>query len=79
VDSYCSKEKQYLMLKIIKRFYEEVNKAISSGIMASRIAAVKVKDEIARMKYAPNPDFPKKYEELVTSIEGEFESLGDQR
>jgi len=79
IDSYCSKEKQYLMLKVIKRFYEEVNKAISSGIMASRIAAMKVKDEIARMKYAPNPDFPKKYEELVTSIEGEFESLGDQK
>jgi len=79
VDSYCSKEKQYLMLKVIKRFYEEVKKAISSGIMASRIAAVKVKDEIARMKYAPNPDFPQKYEGLVRSIEGEFESLGDQK
>jgi V/A-type H+-transporting ATPase subunit A len=79
VDSYCSKEKQYLMLKIIKKFYEEVNTAVSSGIMASRIAAMKVKDEIARMKYAPNPDFPQRYEELVRSIEGEFESLGDQK
>jgi len=78
IDSYCSKEKQYLMLKIIKRFYEEVNKAVSSGIMASRIAAMKVKDEIARMKYTPNPDFPQRYEQLVKSIEGEFESLGDQ-
>jgi V/A-type H+/Na+-transporting ATPase subunit A len=67
------------MLKVIKRFYEEVNKAIGSGIMASRIAAMKVKDEIARMKYTPNPDFPQKYEELVRSIEGEFESLGDQK
>jgi V/A-type H+/Na+-transporting ATPase subunit A len=79
VDSYCSKEKQYLMLKIIKKFYEGVSQAISSGIMASRIAAMKVKDEIARMKYTPNPDFPQKYEELVGSIEGEFESLGDQK
>jgi len=40
---------------------------------------VKVKDEIARMKYAPNPDFPQRYEALVRSIEGEFQSLGDQR
>jgi len=79
VDSYCSKEKQYLMLKIIKRFYEEANKAIGSGIMASRIAAMKVKGEIARMKYAPNPDFPKKYEELIRSVESEFQSLGDQK
>jgi vacuolar-type H+-ATPase catalytic subunit A/Vma1 len=55
-----------------------VNKAIETGIMASRIASVKVKDEIARMKYTPNQDFPKRYEELITTIETEFESLRNQ-
>ena len=79
IDSYCSKEKQYLMLKIIMKFYQEVNKAIESGVGANRIAAVKVKDEIARMKYTPNQDFPKRYEELIQSIEGEFESLRNQK
>jgi len=79
IDSYCSKEKQFLMLKIIMKFYQEVNKAIEAGIMASRIAAVKVKDEIARMKYTPNPDFPQRYEELIKAIETEFESLRNQQ
>jgi V/A-type H+-transporting ATPase subunit A len=79
IDSYCSKEKQFLMLKIIWRFYQEVNKAIESGVGANRIAAVKVKDDIARMKYTPNQDFPKKYEELIQSIEREFESLRNQK
>jgi len=79
IDSYCSKEKQYLMLKIIMRFYQEVNKAIESGVGANRIAAGKVKDEIARMKYTPNQDFPKRYEELIQSIEREFESLRNQK
>jgi V/A-type H+-transporting ATPase subunit A len=78
IDSYCSKEKQFLMLKIIWRFYQEVSKAIESGIGAGRIAAVKVKDEIARMKYTPNPDFPQRYEGLVQSIEREFEALRNQ-
>ncbi len=78
IDSYCSKEKQYLMLKIIMKFYQEVNKAIASGIMASRTAAVKVKDEIARMKYTPNQDFAQRYEELIKAIESEFESLRKQ-
>ncbi|MFW6146968.1 MAG: V-type ATP synthase subunit A [Thermodesulfobacteriota bacterium] len=77
IDSYCSKEKQYLMLKIIKYFYEQVNNAVSSGIMASRITDMKVKDEIARMKYTPNADFPQRYEQLMRSIQTEFESLGD--
>jgi V/A-type H+-transporting ATPase subunit A len=79
IDSYCSKEKQFLMLKIIWRFYQEVSKAIESGVGAARIAAVKVKDEIARMKYTPNPDFPQKYEGLVQSIEREFEALRNQK
>jgi V/A-type H+-transporting ATPase subunit A len=78
IDSYCSKEKQFLMLRIIMKYYQEVNKAIETGIMASRIASVKVKDEIARMKYTPNQDFPKRYEELITTIETEFESLRNQ-
>jgi V/A-type H+-transporting ATPase subunit A len=78
IDSYCSKEKQFLMLKVIWRFYQEVSKAIESGVGADRIAAVKVKDEIARMKYTPNPDFPQKYEELIQSIEREFEALRKQ-
>jgi V/A-type H+-transporting ATPase subunit A len=75
IDSYCSKEKQYLMLKVIMRFYQEVKGAIESGIVASRITAMKIKDEIARMKYTPNPDFPKRYEKVIKSIAGEFESL----
>ena len=79
IDSYCSIEKQYLMLKIIMKFYQEVNKAIESGVAANRIAAVKVKDEIARMKYTPNQDFPKRYEEFIQSIEREFESLRNQK
>lgn len=79
IDSYCSIEKQYLMLKIIMKFYQEVNKAIESGVGANRIAAVKVKDEIARMKYTPNQDFPKRYEEFIQSIEREFESLRNQK
>ena len=79
IDSYCSKEKQFLMLKIIWRFYQEVNKAIEAGVGAGSIAAVKVKDEIARMKYTPNPEFPQRYEELVQSIEREFEALRKQK
>ena len=63
------------MLKVIQKFYQEVNKAIEAGIMADRITAVKAKDEIARMKYTPNQDFPQRYKELIKSIETEFESL----
>lgn len=78
VDSYCPKEKQFLMLKVIIKFYTEVQKAIESGISASRIMGLKIKDEIARMKYEPNQQFSKRYEELIKSTENEFESLRNQ-
>ena len=79
IDSYCSKEKQYLMLKVIMGFYQEVKRAIEAGMVTSRIAGMRIKDEIARMKYTPNPDFPRRYEELMSSMEREFEPLRDQR
>ncbi len=79
IDSYCSKEKQFLMLKIIRKFNEEVNKSIESGVGADRVGALKVKDEIARMKYTPNQDFSQRYEELIQSIDREFESLRNQK
>jgi V/A-type H+-transporting ATPase subunit A len=79
IDSYCSKEKQYLMLKILIKFYQEVKKAIDGGIMASRITAMKIKDEIARMKYIQNQEFPRRYEGLIRAIEDEFESLRSDR
>jgi V/A-type H+-transporting ATPase subunit A len=79
IDSYCSKEKQFLMLKIIRKFNEEVNKSIESGVGADRIGALKIKDEIARMKYTPNQDFSQRYEELIQSIDREFESLRNQK
>ena len=53
--------------------------AIDAGVAANRITAMKVKDEIARMKYTPNPDFPKRHEELARSIDRGFESLRNQR
>jgi len=61
------------------KFYHEANKASEAGIMASRLAAVRVKDEIARLTYTPNPDFQPRYEELIKSIETEFESLRNQQ
>jgi hypothetical protein len=65
--------------KGIENAKREAVGAIDAGVAANRITAMKVKDEIARMKYTPNPDFPKRYEELVRSIDRRFESLRNQR
>ena len=74
VDSYCSLEKQLLMMKIIARFNEKAMEAIDLGIGVDKIIALPVKDEIARMKYEPG-DFKQTHEKLVKPINEQFDSL----
>ena len=74
VDSYCSLEKQLLMMKIIARFNEKAMEAIDLGIGVDKIIALPVKDEIARMKYEPG-DFKQTHEKLVKTINEQFDSL----
>jgi V/A-type H+-transporting ATPase subunit A len=74
VDSYCSLEKQLLMMKIIARFNEKAMEAIDLGVGVDKIIALPVKDEIARMKYEPG-DFKQTHEKLVKTINEQFDSL----
>ena len=50
VDSYCSLEKQLLMLKIIALFEKKTMEAIDLGVGVDKITTLAVKDEIARMQ-----------------------------
>lgn len=50
VDSFCSLEKQYWMLKVILAFYTRVNAAMSKGVSLSKVLKLPVKTEIGRMK-----------------------------
>jgi len=75
VDSYCSLEKQLLMLKVIALFNEKALEAIDLGVGVDKIIALPVKDEIARMKYEPGEQFKQKHEELKKTINEQFDSL----
>jgi V/A-type H+-transporting ATPase subunit A len=75
VDSYCSMEKQYLMMKIIIEFYKRATEAIKSGIGIDEIERMTIKDDIARMKYVPSEDFRKRHEEIMKMMDEQFRSL----
>ncbi|HSA38359.1 MAG TPA: V-type ATP synthase subunit A, partial [Methanoregula sp.] len=49
-DSFCPVEKQYLMLKVIMEYYENVNVAMSRGVSLRQIQALPLKAGIGRMK-----------------------------
>ena len=49
-DSFCPVEKQYLMLKVIMEYYENVNVAMGKGVSLRQIQTLPLKAGIGRMK-----------------------------
>ena len=75
IDSFCSLEKQYLMAKIILRWYDSAGEMIEWGMGMEKLAGMRIKDAIARMKYVPSEGFRAKYEEIMRDMNVEFEEL----
>ncbi|KXO16213.1 V-type ATP synthase subunit A [Peptoniphilus sp. GNH] len=72
IDTYCSLEKQYKMLKLILAFYEEGLKALKRGIYISELEKHPIREKIARAKNVAEDnlqELDKNYEELVSSFE----------
>ena len=55
-DSFCPIEKQYLMLKVIISYYDQVILAMNRGISLRQIQALPLKATIGRMKEAGETD-----------------------
>ena len=68
VDTYCSPSKQYEMLKTILTFQKEANTALERGASSQDIIALPVKEEIGRMKYVSEDEFPTKVKEIQETI-----------
>ncbi|MBE0516945.1 MAG: V-type ATP synthase subunit A [Methanophagales archaeon] len=75
IDSFCSLEKQYLMAKIIRRWYDYASEAIEHGIGLEKLGGMRIKDAIARMKYVRSEEFREKYEEIMRDMKDEFEVI----
>lgn len=59
VDTYASLDKQYKMLKLILKFYDEANRALEVGVYLDKILALEVRDKIARSKYIAEEEIAK--------------------
>jgi V/A-type H+-transporting ATPase subunit A len=75
VDTYCSIEKCYNMLKVIIKFYDEMRKAVERGVSIKSILSLPVLEDIARMKLAPLNEAVKVCKEIESKIDEQFNSL----
>ncbi|MBI2079419.1 V-type ATP synthase subunit A [Candidatus Micrarchaeota archaeon] len=74
IDARCSSKKQYLMLKLILRFYERVLNALDGGVQLKKISDLPSKAKIGRMKEIPENKLAD-FEKLQKEVEEEFDSL----
>ncbi|MCI8599737.1 MAG: V-type ATP synthase subunit A [Lachnospiraceae bacterium] len=76
VDTYTSLEKQYLMMKLVLKFYEDGVEALGKGADVNALIKMDVRERIGRYKYTLNEDIKKEYEaitkELATEIANVF-------
>jgi V/A-type H+-transporting ATPase subunit A len=62
------------MIDTIIYFYKQAEDALRTGADISDIEAVKVKDDIARMKYIPKEEITK-IDNIKTDIDNEFSKI----
>ncbi|MEM4298115.1 MAG: V-type ATP synthase subunit A, partial [Nitrososphaerota archaeon] len=75
VDSYCSPQKQFRMLKMFVNFYEQALAAINKGVKIEDIRALKVITKMLRAKYMIGNEELDRFDELEAEIRSEIEAL----
>ena len=74
VDSYCSIEKQYKLLKAIMEYGNAGYKALESGAQVADILKMKSRDMLANAKF--EKDFEKYLKKAMTEMKKEFQTMG---
>ncbi|MEM3395160.1 MAG: V-type ATP synthase subunit A [Nitrososphaerota archaeon] len=75
VDSYCSPEKQYELMRIFVEFYELAEAALRRGVSIDRIRAMKIIPDILRARYEVKNTEVERLKQLGEAMVKEFESL----
>lgn len=78
VDTYCSAEKQFTMLKLMLRFYKKALEAVNAGVPAKEVAELEVKDDIAKLKYVSEKDVKKTVADIDKKITEQIKALTEK-
>lgn len=75
VDTFCPSKKQYEMLRLILKFSDLIQDAISKNVHIDEIINLKSRENLARMKTISNKEFEKKFKEIEKELEKEINNL----
>ncbi len=75
IDTYSSTSKQFMMLDLILRYFDEGLRALEAGVKFNNLATLSVKEDIGRFKYNEEKDVESSYKEVVEKLETAINEL----
>jgi len=67
VDMYCPISRQFVMLKLIKKYSDLADKALAAGATVDKITSIPAKQRFQRAKFEDNID------DELAAVDGEFD------
>lgn len=75
LDAYCPPEKQYWMLRAIRRAHEAMDAAVARGADVGEATTIEALAEISRLKHRPPDEARRACESLTVRIAEALEAL----
>ena len=79
VDTYSSLRKQYLMMKLVLRFYDGSLDALKKVVDIEKLVSIPTRESIGRFKYVPEKDIEDTYKTVCAAIDSEIKAVVDAR
>ena len=79
VDTYSSLRKQYLMMKLVLRFYDGSLDALKKGANIEKLVSIPSRESIGRFKYVHENDIEDTYKTVCAAIDFEIKVAVDAR
>ena len=79
VDTYSSLRKQYLMMKLVLRFYDGSLDALKKGANIEKLVSTPSRESIGRFKYVHENDIEDTYKTVCAAIDSEIKAAVDAR
>ena len=75
VDTFATLKKQCTMLRLILKFYDRTNSALSDGIGIGGLIALPVRERIGRIKYVPEDKVDAEYDAILAELDAQLDEL----
>ena len=75
VDTFTSLDKQYKLLKLILKYYDDGVQALHDGADFKKLSELSVREKIGRFKYIEEKDISVAYDSIISQLNEEISSL----